>query len=192
MHPQVAAACLVLLLLAACGTLPRDRYYTLTAAGGTPTPAAAASASSIAVGPVTVPEAVDQPQFVVQVAANQVAIHEFHRWASPLKGEIARVVAANLGQELGTARVWAYGPAMLPTPDYQVLIDVQRFDSTLGDAVVIDALWTVRRAAGGPPKTGRSLVREAATGAGFDPLVAAHSRALARVSGDIANAIRTP
>ena len=138
------------------------------------------------------PEVVDQPQLVVQVAANQVAIYEFHRWASPLKSEIARVIAANLAQELGTARVWCYAQATLPNPDYQVLVDVQRFDSALGDAVTIDALWTVRRAAGGAPKTGRSSVREPVSGAGFDALVAAHSRALAQVSRDIAGAIRSP
>jgi hypothetical protein len=35
-------------------------------------------------------------------------------------------------------------------------------------------------------------VREPAGGTGFDALVAAHSRALARVSRDIASAIRSP
>ena len=191
MRSRFAVACLVL-LLAACGSPPKERYYTLTAAASAPAPAAGASTSSIAVGPVTVPEMVDQPQFVVQVGANQVAIYEFHRWASPLKGEIARVIAANLAQELGTVRVWSYAQATLPKPDYQVLVDVQRFDSALGDAVTVEALWTVRSAAGGGPKTGRSSVREPVSGAGFDALVAAHSRALAQVSRDIAGAIRSP
>ena len=190
MRSRLAFACLVL-LAAACSSPPKERYYTLTAASSAPKPAAGAS-TAIAVGPVTVPEMVDQPQFVVQVAANQVAMYEFHRWASPVKSEIARVIAANLAQELGTARVWAYAQTTLSKPDYQVLVDVQRFDSALGDAVTIEALWTVRRAAGGDPKTGRSLVREPAPDAGFDALVAAHSRALARVSQDIAGAIRVP
>lgn len=191
MRLRLALACLV--LLAACGTPPKERYYTLTGAASAPAPAAgAASATSVAVGPVTLPESIDQPQLVVQVAANQVTLYEFHRWASPLKSEIARVIAANLAQELGTVRVWSYGQTTLPNPDYQVLVDVQRFDSALGDAVAIDAIWTVRGAKGATPKTGRSSVREPASGAGFDALVAAHSRALARVSGDIASAIRTP
>jgi uncharacterized lipoprotein YmbA len=119
-------------------------------------------------------------------------MYEYDRWASPLRGEIARVIAASLAQELGTTRVWSYSQATLPNPDYQVLVDVQRFDSALGEAVTIDALWTVRRAAGGAPKTGRSSVREPVSGAGFDALVAAHSRALTHVSRDIAAAIRSP
>ncbi len=190
LHPAVA--CLALLLLAACGSPPKERYYTLSAAASAPAPAVGATASSVAVGPVTLPEVIDQPQMVVQVAANQVAIYEFQRWASPLKSEVARVIAANLAQELGTARVWAYAQTTLANPDYQVLVDIQRFDSVLGEAVTIDALWTVRRAAGGATKTGRSSVRETVSGAGFDALVAAHSRALASVSRDIAGAIRVP
>jgi len=191
MRPRLALACLVL-LLAACGSPPKERYYTLAAAASAPASTAGASPVSIAVGPVTVPETVDQPQLVVQVAANQVTMYEFQRWASPLKSEIARVIAANLAQALGTTRVWTHARTTLANPDYQVLVDVQRFDSALGDAVTIDVLWTVRGAAGTAPKTGRSSVREPASGAGFDPLVAAHSRALARVSRDIADAIRAP
>ena len=191
-RPHAAVVCVALLLAAACGSPPKERHYTLTAASAAATAGGAASTPSVAVGPVTLPESVDQPQLVVQAGANQVTRYDLHRWAGPLKSEIARVIAANLAQDLGTTRVWVYTQAVLPNPDYQVLVDVQRFDSALGDAAVIEALWTVRRAAGGGPKTGRSLVREPAFGAGFDPLVAAHSRALARVSRDIADAIRAP
>ncbi len=182
-HPVVA---LLALLLAACGSSPKSHFYTLTAEAGE----AAASSPAIAVGPVSVPEMVDQPQIVARVDDNQVEVEEYHRWASPLRAQIAHVIAANLARELGTVRVWSYAQASLPTPDFQVLIDVQRFDSVLGEAVSIEALWTIRPAAGGAPKSGRSSVREPAPGARFDALAAAHSRALARVSRDIAAAIR--
>ena len=188
-HLHLVVACLAALLLAACGSSPKERYYTLTADASAPV--TGTSALSIAVGPVTVPEAVDQPQIVAQVGANQVAMYEYQRWAGPLKGEIARVIAANLAQELGTPRVWSYAQATLPKRDYQVLVDVQRFDSVLGEAVTVEALWTIRPAEGGKAKTGRSSVRQATAGDGFDALAAAHSRALARVSQDIAAAIRS-
>jgi hypothetical protein len=76
-------------------------------------------------------------------------------------------IAANLAQELGAAHVWAYAQTTLASRDYQVLIDVQRFDSALGDAVTVEALWTIRRSAGSAPKAGRSSVREPASGAGL-------------------------
>ena len=48
----------------------------------------------------------------------------------------------------------------------------------------------MRRTAGGETRSGRTVAREAVQGDGFDALAAAHSRALAKMSGDIATAIR--
>ena len=69
-------------------------------------------------------------------------------------------------------------------------IDVQRFDSVPGESVLVDAVWAVRPTAGGEVRTGRTVAREAVSVKGFDALAAAHSRALAKVSEDIAAAIR--
>ena len=183
------AACSLVALLAGCGSVPREYHYTLSAQPAATTASAPQSSFSIAVGPVTVPEAVDQPQMVVQVAPNRVAIEEYRRWASPLRSEIALVIAAHLSQMLNASRVWSYSQANLGKADCQVLVDVQRFDSTLGDAAVIEALWTIRLP-GNVASTGRSTVREPATAPGFDAIVAAHGRALGRLSQEIADSIR--
>ncbi|WP_291992994.1 PqiC family protein [Candidatus Accumulibacter sp. ACC003] len=190
MRHLTVIACLLLAIVSACAS-PPSRFYTLSAATAGAGSGSAATLS-VAVGPVSLPAVVDRPQIVVNSGANEVRLDEFNRWAGPLQDNIARVLAGNLAQELGTARVWPYGQTAQSSADYQVLIDVQRFDSTLGDAVLIEALWTVRPAAGGASKSGRSQVRETIAGSGFEPLVAAHSRALARVSSDIAAAIRAP
>jgi uncharacterized lipoprotein YmbA len=71
-----------------------------------------------------------------------------------------------------------------------VTIDVQRFDSVQGEAALVDAVWAVRATAGGKTRSGRTLAREALQGDGFEALAAAHSRALAKLSRDIAAAIR--
>jgi hypothetical protein len=71
-----------------------------------------------------------------------------------------------------------------------VLVDIQRFESVRGDAVTIDAEWSVRPAKGGAPRNGRSVVRQAATGKDYDALAAAHSKALAALSDEIAQAVR--
>ncbi|SBT03506.1 conserved exported hypothetical protein [Candidatus Accumulibacter aalborgensis] len=183
-----ATACILAAMAAACAS-PPSQFYTLNS---TATLATTGSVVSVAVGPVVVPAVVDCPQIVLTMGANQLRVDEFNRWASPLAENITQVVIADLVRELGTARVWAQAQTALAKPDFQVTVDVQRFDSVLGEAVEIDALWTVRAAAGGATRSGRSQVRELAAGAGFAPLVAAHSRALARVSGDIATAIRAP
>jgi uncharacterized lipoprotein YmbA len=48
----------------------------------------------------------------------------------------------------------------------------------------------VRRTKDGRTETGRTTVREVAQDKGYDALAAAHSRALARLSQDIADAVR--
>lgn len=174
--------------LAACASSPQVQYFVLS-------PAAQASTSlksdgpGIAVGPVNVPELIDQPRIVLQLAGNQVALQEYQRWASPLKGEIARVIAANLQQALGTARVWPYLQMPVPEAEVQVLIDVRRFESRLGEAVNIEIGWALKRK-GTLVRSGQSLASEPTEGSSYNDLAAAHSRALARISREIAGAIQ--
>jgi len=135
------------------------------------------------------PASVDQPEFVVQVAANRVEVDEFNRWVSPLNDSIARAVAGDLVVLLGTPEV-ASGQLANFTPDYRVTIDVQRFESVPGQAATLETVWTVRKAASAETRSGRTGAREAVQGQGFDALAAAHSQALAKMSADIAAAIR--
>ena len=55
---------------------------------------------------------------------------------------------------------------------------------------MLDAVWTVRRGRDGRTETRRTSVREAVQENGYDALATAHSRALARLSRDIADAVR--
>jgi len=192
MRLRIHELMLLTIILAGCGS-PKEYLYTLSSstASGSTGALPASVWPSIAVGPITLPEVVDRPQMVVRVGPNQVALAEQHRWASSLRSEIPRVIAENLAQMLSTKLVWSYEHTAMGQADVQVLVDVQRFDSDLGDAVTIDSFWLIRRASG-QPVTGRSTVREPIGGAGYDALVAAHSRALAVVSREIAEAIRTP
>ena len=184
--PHLLSIALVALVAAGCRTAI-SRFYTLDS---TATPDAGPLASyAIIVGPVTVPASVDRPEFVVQVAPNRVALDEFNRWAAPLDESIARAVAGDLAILLGTPRV-ATAPLANFDPGFRVTINVQRFDSIPGQEVVIEAVWAVRTARGGEARTGRTMAREAVQDKSFDALAAAHSRALAMVSSDIATAIR--
>lgn len=187
---RVAIAILIAVLSAACGSSPKTYFYTLNPSEP-PRSSPGSATYSIVVGPVTVPETLDRSQIVLTTAANRVELSDFHRWAEPLKSEVGRAIAANLARDLDSAQVAASPQYAIANPDYQVIVDVQRFESVTSDAVTVDALWAVRRAAGGETRTGRSLVREPTAGAGYDAVVAAHGRALTRVSQDIAATIRT-
>jgi uncharacterized lipoprotein YmbA len=139
---------------------------------------------------ISVPAAVDQPQIVVSTGANQVMFDEFNRWASPLQDNIARVVAENLVAALGTPRVTLFPQTLNVDADIRVAIEVRNFDSAPGKTASLDAVWTVRRSGDGKSVTGRTSVREPIQDTGYDALAAAHSRALARLSQDIADAVK--
>jgi uncharacterized protein len=181
-----AMLCALPLAVAGCGSTPASSFYTLTAIPGA---AVAPSDVSVAVGPVTVPGAIDRPQMVVTTGPNQVRLDEFRRWASPLQNDIARVVAEDLAAILGTPRV-TMTPQTLTVPDYRVAIEVQAFELALGEAATLDTVWTVTRVRDIKSQTGRTTVREAAAGNSYEALAAAQSRALARLSQDIAEVVR--
>jgi uncharacterized lipoprotein YmbA len=182
----IVAVSLLVTLGAGCAS-PVSRFYTLSAGAA---PAATSSNLSVAVGPVSVPAVVDRPQIVVTTGPNQVRLEEFNRWAAPLQNSIARVIAENLVAMLGTPRVILSSQTLGADADYRAAIEVQRFESAPGEAATLDAVWTVSRK-DGKSQTGRTTVREMASDKGYDALAAAHSRALARLSRDIADAVRT-
>jgi uncharacterized protein len=187
-----ARACLIVGLVAGllggCKSPPTS-FYTLgadssLARSGTTAPVA------MVIGPVTVPDIVDRPQIVTQVGANEVAVNEFARWAQPLKDDIARVVAADLAVLLNSPQISIFEGWYDPQTTWRVRLDVMDFESVPGRDVTVDVQWAVRAPGKTRPVTGRSVAHEAISGPGFEPIVAAHDRALASVSRDIAAAVQ--
>ncbi|RKP43609.1 PqiC family protein [Trinickia fusca] len=176
--------------LGGCGSSPVARFYTLKP-DATLTSGESSMPLHVVVNPVTIPDLVDRPQIVTRVAGNRVSLDEFDRWAEPLKSDIARVIAADLGALLGSEHVSVFDTGADVPPVWRVRVDVMRFDSAPGDAVTVEAQWTVWSPKKSAPVTGRSLEHESVQGQGYDALVAAHDRALAAVSRDIESAIRT-
>lgn len=122
--------CLAVALLAGCSRSPRVTFYTLNVAATNEAPAP--PINSVAIGPITLPDLLDRPQLVVRTSANQVDILETHRWAESLKSEIPRIIAADLGILLKPARVSIYPQNAGLDADYRVLLDIQRFEMTVG------------------------------------------------------------
>ena len=182
--------CLALSLLSGCIS-PKAAFYTLDPLVSSGTSAPAPPLDPVEIGPLALPDLYDRPQFVARVDANRVEILEMQRWAAPLKSEIPRIIAENLSVLLKPAQVWAYPRTAGLEAGYRVQIDIQRFEMTAGQGATLDALWSVRRTAGGKPQSGRTQVREPAGSSGYDALVAAQSRALAVLSRDLAQALRT-
>lgn len=186
---RILSFALLVVLAAGCAESPKPTYYMLSSP-----PALATLPSNgmrVMVGPIALPESLDQPRLVVQSTNNEVKMHEYHRWAGSLKNDIGRVMGAQLARDLNTSNIWSFSQSTQTQFDFQVLIDVQNLVSKPDDGVLLDVLWTINSS--NPkkqPVMGRSLVREPVAESGMDAIVAAQSRAFARASADIARAIQ--
>ena len=180
--------CALVSLAAGCASTPPSRFYTLSATAAPST--AAASSLMIVVGPVSVPAVVDRLEIVVSSGSNELKLDEFNRWASPLQDNLSRVIVENLAAILGTRRVTLLPQMPSTAAQYRVAIEVHAFESAIGTSTTLDAVWTVRRTTDGSAETGRTAVRESVLDSSYDALAAAHSLAVARLSQDIADAVR--
>lgn len=184
----LASALAVMTLIAGCAASPSPKFYALSAVAMN-VPPSDSRGMTVSIGPVTVPELVDQPKMVIMLDANRVSIDEYARWAEPLKRGIARVLVADLTQSLLGAIVTAY-PQRVDDDAYRVSVDVQEFASSASGMTTLSVIWSVRAGEREEPVRGRSVVHETAAGPGNDALVNAYSRSLARVATDIAAALR--
>jgi uncharacterized lipoprotein YmbA len=178
--------------LTGCGTTSPSKFYSLnsTAQGN-----GADTACHVIVGPVFIPADVDRPQFALTTGPNQVAIDEFNRWDSPLADGIARAVSGDLRQLLGASASVTAAPLPGFGPAYQVVLRVEQFETVAGakkrngEASVV-LVWSLSAPSGDKVSSGTVTAEEPAAGGDSAALAAAHSRALAKVSENIASAIR--
>jgi uncharacterized lipoprotein YmbA len=187
----VSASVALAAFVAGCASAP-SHFYTLdpvAKADGTQ-----ALDCAVFVGPIFIPYATDRPQIMLVTAPNRVEFDEFNRWAAPLNDSIGRVVSQDIATLLGTVRV-ATGPMPEFGPGYRVTIRIEEFETRRGQSkgngeASLEALWAVRGPAGDNLGSGRTSAKESAPGGSYEALAAAHSRALAKLSSDIAATIR--
>ncbi|MHB8763495.1 MAG: PqiC family protein [Deferrisomatales bacterium] len=142
-------------------------------------------------GPVTVARYLDRPNLITRGSDGEVVLDPFRRWAEPLNAQLARVLRRNLATLLGTDAVLGYPWRAAGSLDYQVTVEVERFDLDGRGTVRLDALWTLsagERAA--HPVTRRIQCEEQAEATAEEHTVAAHSRAALCLSREIAADVR--
>ncbi len=194
---SLAAAAFGFMLLAGCAETSPTRFYTLSDMGGSPAVAARAAANrlAIAVGPVNLPEYLDRPQVVRRSGPNTFDVAGFDSWGEPLEDMFPRIVAQNLSTLLATDRVFVIPRRRLPTVDYQVEIEVLRFDANVGGDAVLEARWEVFDGEGKQLLLDKTTVSEPVlapvVGESYEPVVAAMSAVVAEFSRQIAQTIQS-
>lgn len=188
-----------LLLLAACTQSPPLRYYSLGSLAPNPQEP---KPLVIGVGPIAIADYLDRPQIVTRSTAMELQLHEFEYWVEPLATLFPRTLAENLSSLLGTDRVVLMPAPREVHPDYQVEVDLLRFDATRPGEVMLDAGWRIYGRDGGElirddrSRITKPVVEPAGDGAvaagraaEMPAIVAAMSEATTELSRRIATAI---
>ena len=187
-HTFMAGLCLA--QLAGCGVTKPSIYYLLTpveeqGAGTVSTPSPA-----LGIGPVAFPAYLDRPEIVLRSGGNELNYAGSNRWAEPLKTAFNRTLAENLSIMLPTDRTVIHPWSRSTMLDYQVIVDVTRFDADAAGAVTLTAAWELIRSSDSTVmKRNKTTYTEAAGSTDYPAVVAAQSRVVERLSRDIAAAI---
>ena len=191
----VVTFCMCLAVLGGClgkGTQETARFYVLTSMSGSGAETKTAMArddATIGVGPVELPGYLDRPQIATRESRNELQFAEFDRWAGSLEKGFSSVLAENLSILLSTDRVAVYPWKTTPI-DYQVTVNVSRFDGEPGGDVLLIARWTILGDNGKEVIfDSRSSLSEEASEDDYDAIVSAQSRLLEALSREIATAI---
>ncbi len=136
----------VMFLLHGCGTSEPIRYYQLSSLPVSDNQLTAEGdkrRTTIGIGPVDIPAYVDRLQLVTRSAPNVLDLAEFDRWGEPLQSDVKRVLVENLSQLLaGEQAAVIFWDEGLPL-DYQVRIEVTRFDFEKSGEAHLSARWTI-------------------------------------------------
>ncbi len=188
---------LALCALSVAGCLsPRpddSKFFVLSPVHGDPVGATSASSRQILIGlgPVKLPEYLDRQEVVTRIAPNRLELSSVDRWAEPLDADFTRVLAQNLSTDLGTQRITFFPWYATTHVDYQVKVDVYRFESDKDGKVDLAAHWQILDGTGKLLIARDSTYSENAQAGSASDSAAAMSRALGKLSQDIAAAIQS-
>ena len=143
-------------------------------------------------GPISMPDYLDRNQMVTVAGKNEVALDEFNRWAESLRESFYRVLLEDLSYLLKTPRIYRYDRSGEEKVDYQITIDVTRFDCAPEGDAVLTAFWTVNgKERGTPGITKKSVFRTPVSSPGFSGMADALNRTLTAFGREIASAIES-
>ena len=198
-RPVMVIFCAILLLVGACspfgsGTQQATNSYVLNSLYSEetqPQPVADLSDIGILVGPIRIAMYLDRSDVVIRNSQNEVQIAVFSSWAGPLPENFSRVLAENLSLWLNTKKVAIFPGSKLPFYNYNVSMNVTRFDGRPGDSAQLRARWVIMDKKKKKMLFNEHTVLDQPTeNDSIAALVAAQSRLVADFSREIAEAIK--
>lgn len=147
---------------------------------------------AVGIGPVVLPQYLDRPEIVTRASPNQLDLAEFDRWAESLRDNFSRTLTENLSILLSTHHTAVF-PWDGSTPiDYQIAVDVTRFEGDADGHAVLIATWSIFGKGGRELLARRRSNFSEPAGAGdYEALVSAMSRVVGNFSREVAAAVKT-
>ena len=154
-------------------------------------PVANLSTIGILVGPIRMALYLDRTDIVIRDSQNQIRLADFSQWAGPLQENFSRVLAENLSVLLATHSVGIFpGTRGMPF-DFNVTMDVTRFDGIPGERADLRARWGILdKSRKKMLFENHSALSQPTKDDSLEALIAAESRTLADLSREIAEAIK--
>jgi len=177
-------------LLTACSSSgPKTQYYSLFATKDLASSETTINDSrlSFGVGPLTIPEYMDNPSIVSITNNQQVKVSGSHAWAGDLKAAMSRVLADNLARYWQLEKVAAFPWDNRLRPDYQVRLVFDEFGGERGGEVNLRVAWSLLNKTGDQLYlTKRSSLKLTVTSDSASDYVAALNNLLNQLSEEIA------
>lgn len=173
-----------------CTKTPPPDIYLLDSAAPTHLPGFE-KGIAVGVGPVELAAYLDRSQIISRESATKLNASEGHQWGEPLKAGFTRVLMVNMGLELDSNRIYEIPTRQRRSLDYQVAVDVLRFDGTLSGKVVLGARWTLLSGDGKRILISKvSSIEETVKAPSYEAFVSAQSRAVVMLARDIADGVK--
>jgi hypothetical protein len=132
---------LTALMLAGCGASDHSRFYVLTEHPALVARSiAAAPTTTIALGAVKLPAALDRPQMARRLNSDEISYSEGDRWAGPLDDMVRRVLFADLEGRLPLGMILIDNNPTSPA-NLTIAVDILRFDADAAGQVTLKARW---------------------------------------------------
>ncbi len=146
----------------------------------------------ILVGPIRMALYLDRSDIVIRDSQNQIRLAEFSQWAGPLQENFSRVLAENLSVLLATDSVGIFPGTRAMLFDFNVTVNVTRFDGIPGEKADLRARWGILdKNRKKMLFENHSVLSQPTEDDSMEALIAAESRTLADLSREIAEAIKT-
>jgi hypothetical protein len=145
----------------------------------------------ILVGPIRMALYLDRSDIVIRDSQNQIRLAEFSQWAGPLQENFSRVLAENLSVLLATDSVGIFPGTRAMLFDFNVTVNVTRFDGIPGEKADLRARWGILdKNRKKMLFENHSVLSQPTKDDSMEALIAAESRTLADLSLEIAEAIK--